>query len=317
MGRGDFDLVFLGGGLFTFKSNTESVLKYTSVSGEVALLQNSVEASVTVSHNTISGTSQVYIVNLNALEQFGVDLASSFNSLNSGAPLVSSDSTTVTVGVYMSFPDSKQFGALQMEVVFNSAVVIVQRVDAGADFTEDFASEATLDKVGFGGISLATPLEGRNQHIAEIVFRILNTTAVAEFDTIVLSIAEVSGNNEFPTPMYGESGHVWLDFIGSTRHRRSTSSRDVIPERKEPPRTRRACAIFPLGDVNGDCTFDTTDVLLTNAYLTLNGQAAVNQFLLEKQTENIIKRNDSETAMDADFNSVIQLADASYMMYVR
>jgi hypothetical protein len=316
MGRGDFDLQFLGSGLFTFTSENTAALNYTSPAGEIALLRNDFAASVTVSHTTVSGTSQAYVVNLEASEEFGMDLASDVSRLSSGEPLAVA-STTVTVGVYMSFPSTQQFGALQMELMFDSDAVAVQGVQPGADFAEDFASEATTHKVAFGGIALATPLQGNNQHIADVVFHILNASALAEFSTVVISIAEVSGNNDFPTPIFGASSNVWLDLSGNRRQRRSTNSRDIYSESSQPSRTRRvACSTFPLGDVNGDCTFDTTDVLLTNAYLALNGQAAIDQFLIEKQALNIIKRNDSETAMDADSNFVIQLADASYMMYV-
>ena len=308
VGIGDYDTEFLQG--FTYTSNNAQALNISSDSGEIQLLENSLAASITVGSGIVNGSSDDYFVNLAGLatgQQFGVDLASSSDRLDNGYPVVmSSDNTTITVEIYLSIATGVQIGALEMALSFDVAGVSLNSVTAGTGLPEDFGYDVSSGEVEFGGLT-SVPLEASNNHVATIVFDVLSPNAANEFTGSILSLTDASGGNDFPVPIsFGVSGTASSN-PSSRRVRRS----------KEATRSRRApCGTdYPLGDVNGDCTFDTTDAFLLREFLLISGDAVAEQaFNSTKMGGGYITRPDYTVAMDVDFNGVVQVADVNMMM---
>ena len=180
--------------------------------------------------------------------------------------------------------------------------------------------------VEFGGITTKYLL-GANRHVATLTFSVNEgATGVAEFEGQVVGVADSNSNNQvIATPFsFGKVGSVSL-VIGalprSLRHRERQSIGDQLSTLGQ-LRSRRSsqCSVlsgpYPIGDVNGDCAFDTTDALVTAQYLEINsfGQQAIDGFFNTKESQGIIQGNRQETPMDVDFNQQVMVADVQTMV---
>jgi hypothetical protein len=329
-----YDVAFLSSGLFNFSCSDESIL-LCGVSGTITLLSNGHnKPSITVSaynrsNAVISLESPEYFVNLKAAD-YEVDVASSASHIGEGYPLVSTvGATQLSIDIYFTV-GSPSVGAVEMALSFDSAKLEFVSAVGGSDFNQLFdADSVTAGIVTFGGVTSAY-LAGANNHIATLVFDIVNgTSGLAAFSGAVLSMADGNGKGLDPRP-FGKVGEVVLDFSPGTRRRRDeiAQAHTVILRSATVVRTQRqlsstisgiGCVVgigpYPIGDVNGDCKFDTTDALITKLYLAISADpVAIVDFFDTMYTNGIILGDRNASAMDVDFNNRVMVADAAHMV---
>ncbi|PHR00379.1 MAG: hypothetical protein COB29_15825, partial [Sulfitobacter sp.] len=333
-----FGTDFMGSGLFTFSSSDDSTATMGPANqpyGVVTPLQNgltTLAVTVGATNNAgqeITGTSQGYYVNLKATD-YQVDIASSSWRIGTGFPVVIGQSDAeLLINLYMT-TGTTSLGALELELAFDISKLSFKEAAGGTDFDQNFGADGsgTPGIVKCGGVTTAYLL-GSNKHVATITFTVVNSSGVAPFSGRVVSVADSTGNsNVVATPFsFGQVGEVALVFPGTSVQRRDVEHANG--KMWQPAsfftskRLRRSddCASgqYPIGDVNGDCTFDTTDALVTKQYLGINsnGDAAIAQFFSERYTSGIIQGGRTVGAMDVDFNGRVMVTDVAHMVLVK
>ena len=339
MGTGKFDAAFMGNGLFQYTSSIPMQMS-VDTSGVVTVLGNteqpgSITVSAALDPAAISGISPNYYVNLQAAD-YEIDIATSSAAISRGAPISMLNGQTELVLQLFFTAGSIPLGALEMELAFDHTKLAFVNAVGGSDFNQNFGADAsrTPGIVEFGGVT-TDYLSGHNLHVATLTFNIITGAAgVVEFEGQIMSIADQQGNNQnaqvpaTPFP-FGAVGTVSLQLgRGSLRGRRESkmdSNRPQLTSKLAHLRATRdlECVAgvgpYPIGDANGDCTFDTTDALVAAQYLLINsnGNAAVETFFDDKHSSGIIQGMRPAAPMDVDFNGQIMVADVQHMVFVK
>ena len=335
MGRGQFGPDFMGSGLFTY-STDHGALPVDS-SGRVTLRNNTLTpAAITVSGQnaaaqTVTTFTSGTFGNLRA-GQYEMDIASGLSSIGSGRALViAAGASEFEVRLYFT-TGSVSLGALEMELDFDSTKLQFESAVGGADFNQNFGADSSVDGgtgvAEFGGVT-TNYLRGSNLHVATLTFAILDgAEGVVEFVGRVVSIADQTGSNQnaaVPTTpfTFGDVGTVQAQLPTSRRRRSLQQPYTAVHIKLQRRRRQSSCMAgvgpYPIGDATGDCTFDTTDALVTAQYLLIssNGQAAVDAFFADKHSNGVIQGSRLSDAMDVDFNTKIMVADVQHMIFVK
>ena len=330
MGRGQFGVSFMSRGLFSFSSSHPDLP--VDSQGIVTVSNNTMgTVSITVSVQGVSSSSPGYYANLKA-RAYEIDIATSPTAIGQGAAIsISNGQTELVLQLYFT-SGSVPLGALEMELTFDDSKLRFVSAVGGSDFNQNFGADAsrTAGIVEFGGVT-TDYLSGSNLHVATIGFVILPGTAgIVQFEGRVMSTADQHGNNQNPevppTPFpFGDVGLVQADLAGR-RDRRDVTALSRFDQERTKRRVHKAtggCVAgsgpYPTGDVNGDCTFDTTDALVTAQFLLINsdGASAVDAFFANKHGHGIIQGSRTEEAMDVDFNAQVMVADVQHMIFVK
>ena len=333
MYRGSFDAAFVSA-MFDFASS-DAQLMTTNDEGTVVIHENSLGGvSVSVSTADTSMASGTHYVNLRAGD-LEMDIASSSQRLSRGEPFgdVTAATQSFNVEVYLT-TNASQIGALEVELMYDRELLSFNAVSAGSDFSDTFTGEQPESRPGvvaFGGTT-TNYLSGVNKHIATVTFSVnAGTAGVAAFSGLIVTAGDSSARSILQTSIpFGEAGTASATIGGGNRRtRRWDFARDRrIAERQsalESVRARRqeSCTAgagpYPIGDVNGDCLFDTIDALITSQYLLINdnGVIAIATFFRIKEEAGAIQGGLTSSAMDVDFNGLVQVVDVQSMIFIK
>lgn len=331
MGIGYFGSEFLRAGLFTF-SSSDTVAAPVDNGGMISLHENGIEpVQITISANadpTINGTTAEHYTNLRA-GPYEVDIASDVTSISQGPPVTSSTGgNRVELEIYLTTGPTP-LGAVEMVLTFNASVYSFGAARGGIDFDQNFGADgsSTVGEVRFGGVT-TDYLSGQNLHVATVSFDLIDHNAgVTYFSGEVLSLADQDGNgrNLPQVPFsFGRVGTVAV-WHGSGRRRSGKFpsnhlyvSPATFPSRRKQRSLHCVAGVgpFPVGDVSGDCFFDTTDALITAQYVLIssNGDAAEDMFFSQRRETGIIQGEQGSDAMDVDHNHQVMVSDVQHMM---
>eukprot|EP00040_Diaphanoeca_grandis_P037033 m.239325 g.239325 ORF g.239325 m.239325 type:complete len:2593 (+) comp33743_c0_seq1:121-7899(+) len=336
--KSGFGASFLTTGLFTYASSDATLVQMGTVGAPhnnlATPLKNGVtQAFVTVSSTNsagqeVSGTSDGYFVNLKARE-YEIDVASSTARVAEGYAVVPDSETTLTIKLFFT-TGAIAIGALEMELMFDTSKLSFNEAVGGSDFDQNFGADGSEvpGVVKCGGVTTAY-LQGENLHVATVTFTVKQNQGIGAFTGRVVSIADSAGKGGIvATPFdFGTVGEVEVVWSGRRRRQDVMRARTKLGRRnlntsvtRHVRRGNGQCAPhYPVGDVNGDCVFDTTDALLTKQFLGIssNGNAAIMAFFDEKADNGIILGGQTSTAMDVDFNGQVMVADVSHMVFVK
>jgi len=306
-------------GLFSFTSLNSDIFTVTE-HGEFTPLANS-HYQVTVMITAIAKNIQhqySFFVNLDP-SPGDVDLGNP-----EGTPIVLSQSD-LQIPVYVNTNQS-YLGAIQLHVSFDPQVLQAVSVAEGIDWEQGF-SEYNIDGIAgsieFGGAISSESVRGPREHIFTLNFDVvatssINTTLLINIHTITdLSINSSTIGGD--TPRLSRAGNATFT-VHSIFEKRSVMkrSRPIVSnkakshhawKRQASQCTGSTCVIQ--GDTNGDGIFDVRDVSYTLIYIveaTLDfGSPRGMQISSSTSTVQL-------TALDADLNSIIDIADAIFLL---
>ena len=262
--------------------------------------------------------------------QFFVNLDPSIGDIDlgnaNGAPIVLSSGSSLQVPVYVN-TGGLDLGAIQVTVQYDSTILQATSVREGASWQQgifDYNIDNVGGSVDFGGALMAAGVSGTRAHIFTINFVVTRPTSslvVTSLRTAVQIITELSidsntiGDN---TPRLSRAGNVSFAVSPVTR-KRSTDNRPAtanrisheVRKKQTAPCVGDGCMVALQGDTNGDGVFDIRDVSYALIYIV--------EASLEFNSERGMQINSSVTAsqlksLDADLNTVIDIADATFLL---
>ena len=327
-------------GLLNLSLSNPSVASIDSSTGTVILLGNSLLSPVRITaQDTSSAISNTVDVPCNLDPDSGdVDMGQ-----RNGLAL-----SLVTVGYTYSIPiyvntANLRLGSWDFHLSFNSTLV---RVAQRSDITRgnDWPSAALFDgvandpvsEVRFGGSVASVTVVGSRLHLATVtVTAIASGTSFLALEVVTLKSQDVPARDigaATPRQSAAADGLV-LAVMSSSVGRRSVEE-DLLPQttgivghRRSKRQATTACSIPPcpasqctggerqLGDTNGDCLFDVSDVTFVQQYLASKAQNFMdsNGATIKTGLDTV---SDRLVELDADGNGVIDVSDARYLLLV-
>ena len=310
-------------GLLNFTSLNSTAFAVTEL-GMLSPLANT-HTPVTVVVNTITES-------LSIPYQFFVNLDPSIGDIDlgspNGAPVVVTSATVLQVPVFVNTGEV-DLGAIEVNVQFDPTILQATNVSEGTDWQQgisDYNIDNVAGSVDFGGAVMAAGVRGTRVHVFTLNFvvtRPVSSSIVTNLITTIQTITELSiesatiGNN---TPRLSTAGNVSftvgpLDNKRSTGNRLTTISRIVsqrVVKKQIAPCTGDGCVTATMpGDANGDGVFDIRDVAYTLLYIveaSLDFNSARGMLINSSVTASQL------TSLDADLNTVIDIADAIFLL---
>ena len=278
---------------------------------------------VTVLVNTI--TEQISVP-----YQFFVNLDPSIGDIDlgnaNGVPIVVSSGSSLQVPVYVN-TGGLDLGAIQADVQYDPTILQATSVSEGTNWQQGIFNY-NIDNVGgsvdFGGALMAAGVSGTRAHIFTINFEVTRpvSSAVTSLMATVQIITELSiesntiGDN---TPRLSRAGNVSFTVNSVPSSKRSANNRPSminrlshqVHKKQSAPCIGDGCIIALQGDTNGDGVFDIRDVSYALIYIV--------EASLDFNSERGMQINSSVTAtqlksLDADLNTVIDIADAIFLL---
>ena len=257
-------------GLLTVVSNDPALFTVNPITGQLTILgsrHTSVSVTITTNQNT-NIVSQRF--------SFYINLEPAVGELDLGSP-VGQPVPPVNVGeefsVLVRLNLAQSIAAFEVGVAYSSDTVELLSVSVGSDLPSDMLFESSLREfqgyVYFGGITDSQPINSGIVELAVLTFRAGNRND--RFATISGEIISLLGRSQTPEelrPAFSSFVSVGV-LIGSEI--RDTALPDVALQR-DTARAALAPTVTPcaggvpidgneMGDLNGDCVFNISDVL--------------------------------------------------------
>ena len=276
-------------GLLTFESSNKEVFTVSN-SGEVTLLDNHpVKVNLTVSGDTTSDSYEFYSNLYPAEGELDVGQVM-------GPPIaVGDEGTTFTVPVRINVGD-KKLAALELAMSFESDVLSLVSVSAGADWTGAFFSHSENKYEGFvhfGGV-LTDALSGTVE-ITQVTFRPKTNSTVSAIRVASFTVLNISGE-AIPVTLSQSANATFVqnaEYNATLVPELPTGLYRLDPVQEpcmSPMKLPCACSNAERGDLNGDCVFDIKDVLYLYQNESLHDEQCVDEshdFNLDREcTEN-------------------------------
>ena len=311
-------------------SNLPGLVNFISLnSGVFAVTEHGILTPLANTHTEVAVETIAIVENIQHRYNFFVNLDPSLGDVDlgnvEGAPIMLSSQSVLQVPVYANTGQS-YLGAIQLDVRFNPQVLQAVNVTEGSDWVQgiyEYNMDNTGGSVEFGGAINAERVRGSRVHIFTLNFEVVVISPViTNLLTNVLVITYFgieSSTIGDDTPRLSRAGNVTF-MVSPVSSKRSVMRRSRVQminkftskhltKRQTPQCTGSTCVM--VGDTNGDSTFDIRDVSYTLMYIV----EATLGFSSTRGMQIILSTSPAQSsALDADLNSVIDIADAIFLL---
>lgn len=327
------DVVFDDGSRISdlMSSSLPGLLNFTSLNTtSFAVTELGVLSPLANTHTSVVVLVSAIAEGISVPYQFFVNLDPSIGDIDlgnaNGAPIDLSSGSTLQVPVHVNTGEL-DLGAIQVTVQYDPTILQATSVSEGASWQQGI-SDYNIDNVGgsvdFGGALMAAGVIGTRAHIFTINYIVTRPTlssVVTSLKATVQIITELSidsniiGDN---TPRLSRAGNVSFA-VSPVTSKRSTDNRPAtsnrvsheVRKKQTAPCVDDECTVALQGDTNGDGVFDIRDVSYALIYIV--------EASLDFSSERGTQINSSVTAsqlksLDADLNTVIDIADATFLL---
>ena len=292
--------------------NMAGVLAFSSSQPSISAIDNSTGTAILWLnyYGTVTMTVSAIGTNVTATANYSCNLTPSVGDVDlggsTGPPLATQKvNTTFTVPVTINI-GSNTLSALQLSVTYNPAILTATSVAQGSGWPGGIFLTTLNDPPGtilIGG----TPSSATGSiTVAVISFTVIGGAGtLASISGTLTTFSNAAGNSIVTVPRTFVAGSVTLQIPSSRRRNSDIFLFDAIYPLPSVPLThtrqrRGTCSTPPLGDTNGDCTFDLNDSVFAQNYVAQK---------LFNSTFGSTYSAAQNIALDADQNGIIDSLD--------